>query len=956
MQSVYQQPQPLQYPIHPDRQQQQEQEETEPQQNPPSFYNLLDDLSPEPVTVPPSIDFPDSLGSVSIYSALNATSVGLQGDAGPSDSSESNSKSPPSDPAVRRISVPAPDSSSAPAPSKPKRRIRRRQNVSCDQCRASKRGCDFQLRSHDAHDTRLVKGGESEACSNCQRRGLECTTNFADSMKLNKKEAQTPYGESGRERQKTGPIRGVGGDCAGSPSCGVLASDRSNATDSPPGNTSDGSNGLTQFQSSDGRRNSGLPSNLSYISVSEQLARSLDSLSLTSNRMRLYVSTVEPAVGLWMSKACSPLRGYSDQLGAIQGAIGPAAIASSRRLWASWHVDSPLLGEEFQPNLFHLVYGLDHLGEQMGLWGENRIRFDPSTFARANGEFDLFHQNKPRRYTAKDAAIDEAVKAAMLAYACQFRLDEEDVGRDGGSSGARADQHAETHDRVSGAAWRKARNLLMQLAPRNSCRVVYGLFLFACTTPPVYAFSDPEQPHDPNAWDDAAEDASFAVATASRQLESFVSSCRDHLRFVGSMGKAASVNGVGSETATGGISAQQREMAQNLMGLAEALGWFGFLLDTVSSVTQRRKLAMDGDVLLERNDGLECLNPPMQSLSLDFFDTEGRGSKLAMIAPATSPSRDDPLIKADPDGGDQVSRMILDKFSQAKDMIPALLSNPHAISSVLPFAALMGSSTFGGSPSEKVKSADEATEQVILLGVALGTAVEVYIWRRIGNLQRFIEASIPSRPLGKKVIDAIAGILDGIKLFHNIFGSLISKGQAEFFRLGRHAKMTFGFLVVHIHLGVMHFIKIVRDYEILQADQGVRDPALLSTSQERRQVGREAAEGIATLASLVNMESARLAAASTPGNKGHAPWRHPYPILFADALRMASSNLNDAVWNEILACPRDEVAVQAALGYLDCCVEGLERLHHAVPALKSYSVGVDELRAAKEAAAYVALD
>ena len=239
--------------------------------------------------------------------------------------------------------------------------------------------------------------------------------------------------------------------------------------------------------------------------------------------------------------------------------------------------------------------------------------------------------------------------------------------------------------------------------------------------------------------------------------------------------------------------------------------------------------------------------------------------------------------------------------------------------------------------------------------------------------------------------------------------------------------------VIHIHLGVLHFIRLTKDMEQKEAElvqlldqlklddspttaasgmptqtdsampslspnNGVSigsqqhlpsragqgstvKPRMTRTSLQRRIVGREAAAGVARVAKLLTIESSMRERISkqTPsesnnssthrrknslymGNDGRddiedsatAPWRHPYPILAADALQLAAQQLHDEVWDQLLTIPRNNQELTDTLGHLDTCLDSLTRLLHSVPALESYRKSLHDLKNARDTAAYVA--
>ncbi|KAJ1021016.1 hypothetical protein NDA13_005644 [Ustilago tritici] len=1001
----------------------------------------------------------------------------------------------------------------------PRRRTRRRQNISCDQCRASKRGCDFQLRldadgndvsqggrQDDDHtlngntgDKRKMSdagqeasGGNKLVCSNCQRRGIQCTTNFADSVReskqANSKDEPMPQGTKKRT---------ISDDSSEN---GVRAKSVSTDGSSPSAHSSEARDQLIRtFQS---RNESQI---LATTGPNVRFAMRADSLLLTTNRMRLYVHTVEPNANLWLSRACSPLRTDGDLGAYIKSTIGIEALNVSQRLWASWHVDAPSSRKEHQPNLFYLVYGLDHLGGEMGVWGEKPQQI-PTNFATEpnlsgpaqeaqasiNDIKHIFSDVQGMgpggwRRSKRDLMIDEAVKAAMLAYACQFRLDDEMTSSSVDAASRKAadgKNHRDVHDRIATAAWKRARSLILQLAPRRSFRIAYGLFLFGVTAPPPGALTE----GGARSGADAAEDAAFALETASRHLEWFVKRCRDLLRTVDKASKNPLLSGNPEVV-------KQRRVASDLMGLAESLGWFGLLIDTVTHVSQNRRSSMREDNLVYQSTGIgsgtdpgvahgpvpspgSANSPPDRTAEALFAMQDAINLLPARQAPPGAfPGTSESYMheESEVDGSFQVetemSRRIMERAACARDLIPALLRNPGALANAIPFDMLIGANDpdatdpAGGSIININNPGGGLNEQVVLLGVAWGTAVEVYIWRRVGVLQAATEAFLsindPVQALvagggsivSEKVDKMVMNVLEAIRLFHNIFDHLIARALDEFVHLSRQGRIMLSFFVIHIHLGVLHFTQLAKkieqkELELIQAfnasitanagggspektvavsPMSVTSPTppaqqqgggkasppttspssatspsstaalsgvpkthlrstMLHSSVERRIVGRQAALGMARMASLINAESASLKAAAKIGRQpnprasndgkkrkgsfyapnaegndftqiedsANAPWRHPYPAMVADSLKLSSQQLNDGIWDLLIAVPRNEAELEESMSAFEVLLEGFGRMLHAVPGLGGYMGTLDDLRNARDTARFVA--
>ncbi|KAJ9477249.1 hypothetical protein PHBOTO_006475 [Pseudozyma hubeiensis] len=1032
----------------------------------------------------------------------------------------------------------------------PRRRTRRRQNISCDQCRASKRGCDFQLRldadGNDVSNTTAgatieeeqasstgntgdkrkmsdaapMEGGGASAggsvngsgsissgangnklvCSNCQRRGIECTTNFADSVRESKQATQTTKEDAAGQSSKK---RALADDSSES-------GRRSISVSSEGGSSPDAQNQEAREQLLKACQNRNESQMLATTGANVRFAQRADSLLLTTNRMRLYVHTVEPNANLWLSRACSPLRTDGDLGAYIKSAIGLDALDLSQRLWASWHVDAPSAQKEHQPNLFYLVYGLDHLGGEMGVWGEKPQQNPPAsttsqhrgpgTAQEASAQFndiisDLMGMNPGGwRRSKRDLMIDEAVKAAMLAYACQFRLDDEMTSGNADAVSRKAadgKNYRDAHDRIATAAWKRARSLILQLAPRRSCRIAYGLFLFGVTAPPPGALAEGGS----RSGADAAEDAAFALETASRHLEWFVKRCRDLVRTV----EKASKNPLLS--ANPQVS-QQRRIATDLMGLAESLGWFGLLIDTVTHVSQGRRSSMREDNLVYQSSGIGSgtdpgvKHGPVPSPGSETGSSDRTADALFAMQDALNllPSRQAPpgafpgtsetYMNDDPeDDGSfpvdtEMSRRIMERAACARDLIPALLRNPGALANAIPFDVLIGANDPdaprgpGGGPIININNPGGGlNEQVVLLGVAWGTAVEVYIWRRVGVLHAATETllgmtdpvqamivgggSIVSERIEKMVMN----VIEAIRLFHNIFDHLIARALDEFVHLSRQARTMLSFFVIHIHLGVLHFTQLAKrieqkELELIQAFNAAHGQAgspakstpsssgagagvnisfspmavstpqetkvkvaspgngsvgtagsshgsppshpatgqhqlrsvMLLSSVERRLIGRSAALGMARMASLINAESAKLEHATKIGrlspaqptkdgksrkgsfyappqsaqdftpieDSANAPWRHPYPAMVADVLKLSSQQLHDEIWDQLIAVPRKEDELGLLMQNFDVLLEGMGRMLHAVPGLGSYKEVLESLENARDTARFVA--
>lgn len=140
------------------------------------------------------------------------------------------------------------------------------------------------------------------------------------------------------------------------------------------------------------------------------------------------------------------------------------------------------------------------------------------------------------------------------------------------------------------------------------------------------------------------------------------------------------------------------------------------------------------------------------------------------------------------------------------------------------------------------------------------------------------------------------------------------------------------------------------------------------------------------MASLINAESASLKAAAKIGRQpnprapndgkkrkgsfyasnaegndftliedsANAPWRHPYPAMVADSLKLSSQQLNDEIWDLLIAVPRNEAELEELMSAFEVLLEGFGRMLHAVPGLGGYKGTLDDLRNARDTARFVA--
>ena len=161
---------------------------------------------------------------------------------------------------------------------------------------------------------------------------------------------------------------------------------------------------------------------------------------------------------------------------------------------------------------------------------------------------------------------------------------------------------------------------------------------------------------------------------------------------------------------------------------------------------------------------------------------------------------------------------------------------------------------------------------------------------------------------------------------------------------------------------------------------------MLHSSVERRIVGRSAALGMARMASLINAESAKLEEAARVGrfspnsqpkdgksrkgsfyappqdandftpieDSANAPWRHPYPAMVADVLKLSSQQLHDEIWDQLIAVPRNDSELSLLMENFNVLLEGFGRMLHAVPGLGSYKQVLSDLENARDTAAFVA--
>ncbi len=229
------------------------------------------------------------------------------------------------------------------------------------------------------------------------------------------------------------------------------------------------------------------------------------------------------------------------------------------------------------------------------------------------------------RRSKRDLMIDEAVKAAMLAYACQFRLDDEMT-----SSSADAALRKAVDGKKLPRCARPYRYRCVE-----ACAIAYlaagaaAVVSHRLRVVPIWCHGTAAgalAEGGSRSGADAAEDAAFALETASRHLEWFVKRCRDLVRTV----EKASTNPLLSGDPQ--VKQQKRIATDLIMGLAESLGWFGLLIDTVTHVSQGRRSSMREDNLVYQSSGIGSGTDPGSS-------TDPSLHQAARVAHRTAPQR-----------------------------------------------------------------------------------------------------------------------------------------------------------------------------------------------------------------------------------------------------------------------------------------------------------------------------
>ncbi len=81
--------------------------------------------------------------------------------------------------------------------------------------------------------------------------------------------------------------------------------------------------------------------------------------------------------------------------------------------------------------------------------------------------------------------------------------------------------------------------------------------------------------------------------------------------------------------------------------------------------------------------------------------------------------------------------------------------------------------------------------------------------------------------VSEKIEKMVMNVIEAIRLFHNIFDHLIARALDEFVHLSRQGRTMLSFFVIHIHLGVLHFVQLAKrieqkELELIQAFNATR--------------------------------------------------------------------------------------------------------------------------------------
>ncbi|CAO1634433.1 unnamed protein product [Parajaminaea phylloscopi] len=488
----------------------------------------------------------------------------------------------------------------------PAKKFQRRQNHSCDQCRAAKRACGL----------RVLKGQPIQGpCDACALRGTICTTKWLQHKLGSDLPTAPPQDSSSQE---------LGEHTVGA--AATLATTTQTASTDPQGSYNAKRKRVSSHGSSDNaiaikseRSHEGLDQGMGPgvgsadaflrklgLSPSSGMSKNLMeqqlSQDLVSRSFCVFLSAWEVPMGEWLGQGCSPFDGG---LECVRRTMNQDFVSWAARLGMQGPAQTFV--HDFARDLPRDGFQPEHLYSSLFLdtalsWLRNSTQ--------SSAERSPAMKKRERSATA---AVEQALLWAMVAHSTQFHDALEETGPHAPSTRPLRRQLAST-------AWRKARNSIFALTSVDSFALCSAMLIFGLTIRPSEVDGLSHDITDPE--DDTAFCLREGGARAQRlvnKLNVGISSLLDESDMAGSAGP--------------GLSSFSRSDAKAfLIGLSNASKWLGIMTTAVAP------LADPGADILGGLRANEILTMPSQNAGGSGFTTVPHLYHTPAMPPAPTPS------------------------------------------------------------------------------------------------------------------------------------------------------------------------------------------------------------------------------------------------------------------------------------------------------------------------------
>lgn len=502
----------------------------------------------------------------------------------------------------------------------PPKKRKRKQNQSCDQCRASKRACNLPADSNGP-------------CLTCQTRQLECSTRWLQSRREQGKESgarsqeEAPIGHTYKEEDAQVPHDYTRSEQQPQES----STERiSNGEEVLKGSPQDPVSGRDSKQPS----LTPVQQQANVSTIMSQLVKGSLGNHLKRCKLRVYLGVLEHPFSHWLGDGCTP---HVHGLDILQANMDTSEDLLRPYTYMTTGIFESLFetpGAQHAPIKPQIVHAISILDTFLLLHNMQRRGIDLNSLPDSSPRM--------RHIQQQNEAINDALTWAAVANSCQFS--------GGGEIGAARDGKGRQSARAQATTvWNKARDALFANVSSSSIRIAFAFIIFGITTPPNWEATAVSSP---------SEDVVFAIAHGMRIVRRQCAVVRQILssRFDKSMmqlrGECFCValaircesdrlTPSASFFSESGNKTWPLEIETLVSTAAEGMSWFCDIADaTIGTVISRCKVqGLDNDTLVLDNDlrSTNILDPaparrPSQYSEPSLRDREGNPSSPAFEA------------------------------------------------------------------------------------------------------------------------------------------------------------------------------------------------------------------------------------------------------------------------------------------------------------------------------------